>query len=312
MSVWEALVLGVVQGLTEFFPVSSSGHLVMAGTLLGLQIPGITFEVLVHVATLVSVVFVYRQKVAELISGAFGRRERSSWIYIGKLAIATVPTAIVGFGFRDWFEARFDDPLFAGTMVLVTGSFIWSTRWTRGEPRRWAVEWVPIAVAAVISLLAGTGVPFLAVLGMEAVLMGVSRRAAPREWEAEPGWGSATAMGIAQAIAIFPGISRSGSTVTTALWRRVDPVAAAEFSFLMSIPAILGAALLSLPDALREGGGRGVGMLPLMVGALAAGVSGIVAIRFFVILLKRQNFYVFAWYCWAAGALFLLYLRNTG
>ncbi len=119
-------------------------------------------------------------------------------------------------------------------------------------------------------------------------------------------------MGIAQAIAIFPGISRSGSTVTTALWRRVDPVAAAEFSFLMSIPAILGAALLSLPDALREGGGRGVGMLPLMVGALAAGVSGIVAIRFFVILLKRQNFYVFAWYCWAAGALFLLYLRNTG
>jgi undecaprenyl-diphosphatase len=230
VSVWEALVLGVVQGLTEFFPVSSSGHLVMAGTLLGLQIPGITFEVLVHVATLVSVVFVYRQKVAELISGAFGRRERSSWIYIGKLAIATVPTAIVGFGFRDWFEARFDDPLFAGTMVLVTGSFIWSTRWTRGEPRRWAVEWVPIAVAAVISLLAGTGVPFLAVLGMEAVLMGVSRRAAPREWEAEPGWGSATAMGIAQAIAIFPGISRSGSTVTTALWRRVDPVAAAEFS----------------------------------------------------------------------------------
>jgi undecaprenyl-diphosphatase len=114
-------------------------------------------------------------------------------------------------------------------------------------------------------------------------------------------------MGIAQSVAILPGISRSGSTVLTGMWRRIDPVAAAEFSFLMSIPAILGAAVLKLPDVGTEG--MGVGVVPLLVGGIAAGVAGILAISLFVALLKRQNFYTFAYYCWAVGALFLLYMR---
>ena len=116
-------------------------------------------------------------------------------------------------------------------------------------------------------------------------------------------------MGVAQALAILPGISRSGSTVVAGLWGRIDAVAAAEFSFLMSIPAILGAAVLSLPDLAGEGAGVGAG--PLVVGMVAAGVSGILAIRYFVALLRRQNFHVFAWYCWGAGTLSLAFVRST-
>lgn len=303
MTLWEALVLGVVQGLTEFFPVSSSGHLVIAGELLGLAIPGVSFEVALHVATLVSVLVVYRQRIAALMLGAIGMGETDSWPYLFKLALASVPAALVGFGFKDWFSARFDDPVFAGTMILVTGSFVWSSRWARTGIRT-PIDAVPVAIAALVSVVAGTAVPFIAVLAVEAAIMTVARATASRESAAEPGWGGAFLMGVAQSVAILPGISRSGSTVITGLWRRIEPVAAAEFSFLMSVPAILGAAVLSLPD-LTEGT-HGVSAGPIAVGAIAAGISGVLAIHFFVRMLRRQEFHVFAWYCWLAGALFVL------
>jgi undecaprenyl-diphosphatase len=303
MSLWEALVLGVVQGLTEFFPVSSSGHLVITEELLGLAVPGIAFDVALHVATLVSVLIVYRARIARLARGLFTRGEGSSWPFLLKLALASVPAAVVGIAFQDWFEARFDDSLFAGTMILVTGSFVWSSRWAR-EGMRSAVDALPVAVAAAVSVLAGTAVPFLAVLAVEAAVMALARLTARAEWAEDTGWGGAAFMGIAQAVAILPGISRSGSTVVTGLWRRIDPVAAAEFSFLMSVPAIVGAALLSLPDLSAEG--SGVAPATLAAGALAAAISGIFAIRFFVGLLRRQNFHIFAYYCWVAGALFVL------
>ena len=111
-------------------------------------------------------------------------------------------------------------------------------------------------------------------------------------------------MGLAQAVAILPGISRSGSTVVTGLWRRIDPEAAAEFSFLMSIPAILGAAVLKLPDL--AGDGAQAGGSAILIGGIAAAVSGVLAIRFFVSLLRRRNFHAFAIYCWVAGTLFLV------
>lgn len=307
MTLWEALILGVVQGLTEFFPVSSSGHLVMTGAVLGLQVPGILFEIAVHVATLVSVLVVYRARIWALTRGCLGLTEESGWPYVLKIALATLPAVIIGFTLKDWFEARFDDPAFAGTMILVTGSFVWSSRWVRGAHRVWPLDWLPILVAAVIALLAGTVVPFAAVLATEAVLMGVARLTAPKEWRTAPSWSSALLMGIGQAAAILPGISRSGSTVLTGMWRRIDPVQAAEFSFLMSIPAITGAAVLSIPDLAEQG--AAIGMGPMLVGAVAAGLSGILAIRLFVALLRRQNFYAFSYYCWAVGALFLLYVR---
>lgn len=309
MSWWEALVLGVVQGLTEFFPVSSSGHLVMTERLLGLSLPGVAFDVALHVATLVSVLIVYRAKVMRLVRGATGRGERNEWPYILKLVIASIPAALVGIAFQDWFEAKFDDPLFAGTMILVTGSFVWSSRWVGTARRFGALEVVPIAIAAAIALWAGTIIPFLAVLAVEGVIMAISRGTAPAEWHPEPTWSGAGLMGIAQALAILPGISRSGSTVITGLWRRIDPEAAAEFSFLMSVPAIIGAAILSLPDLRGDGGVASGGLATTIIGALAAGIAGVLAIRFFVGMLRRRSFHAFAYYCWLAGALFILYLR---
>jgi undecaprenyl-diphosphatase len=311
MTWWEALVLGVVQGLTEFFPVSSSGHLVMTERLLGLSLPGVAFDVALHVATLVSVLIVYWQKIVRLGLGCIGRGERNEWPYILKIGLASIPAAIVGLAFQDWFEARFDDPLFAGTMILVTGSFVWSSRWVGDKRAFGIVELVPIVIAAAIALWAGTIIPFLAVLATEGLIMAIARASAPAEWHPEPTWTGAGLMGVAQAAAILPGISRSGSTVITGLWRRIDPEAAAEFSFLMSIPAILGAALLSLPDLSAEGGGPGAGAGTLITGAVAAGIAGIVAIRFFVGMLRRRNFHAFAYYCWAAGFLFIVYLRSS-
>jgi undecaprenyl-diphosphatase len=305
MTWWEAMILGVVQGLTEFFPVSSSGHLVIGEELLGLTVPGLLFDVAVHLATLVSVLIVYRERVLHLVRGALGLASGSTWPYILKIGLATVPAVIVGFTLKDFFEARFEDAVFAGTMILVTGCVVWSSRWAQRTARPRGLDLVPLGVAATFAAIAGTILPFVLVLGLQAAVMTTSRLTAPAEHHGEPTWGGALIMGIAQAVAIFPGISRSGSTVIAALWRRVTPAAAAEFSFLMSIPAILGAVVFQVPDALRAEE-LAVSATALIAGSTAAAVSGILAIRFFVALLKRQNFHVFAYYCWAAAGLFLL------
>lgn len=307
MTVWDALILGLVQGLAEFFPISSSGHLVMAQEMLGVRLPGIAFDVAVHVATLISVLVVYRRKVAALIGGVFRSGEESSRPYLGKLVLATLPAVLLVLAYGEQMEARFEDPSFTGTMLLVTGSLLWSTRWARGTVLFRARELLPLVGAAGVSLLAGTVISFLVVAGLLALLMGVARAAADPEPRVEPRWGGALLMGIAQACAILPGISRSGSTVVTGLWKRIDAVAAAEFSFLMSVVAISGAALRQLPEVAAHG--FGVGVLPLTVGFLSAAISGIVAIRLFVLLLRHQTFHHFAWYCWAVGAIFLLHLR---
>jgi undecaprenyl-diphosphatase len=306
MTWWEAIVLGVVQGLTEFFPVSSSGHLVMSQHLLGLSVPGIGFEVAVHVATLISVLVVYRARIWKLCRGCVGLEEDSAWPYVLKLVIATIPAAVVGLLFKDWFEARFDDPAFAGTMLLVTGMIVWTSRWVRESRLPSLLELAPFLFAAVIAALFGNLAGFVAVVLVVAVLLLLARRTTHAEWTNEPSMGGALFMGMAQACAILPGITRSGSTVITGLWRRIDPVAAAEFSFLMSIPAILGAAVLSLPDLAAEG--AQVSMVPLAVGFIAAAVAGVLAIRWFVALLAKQNFHIFSYYCWIAGTLFLVLL----
>ncbi len=304
MSWWEALVLGVVQGLTEFFPVSSSGHLVITEDLLGLRLPGVAFDVALHVATLLSVILVYRHRLTDLVLGVLRPGNGKSWRYIGLLVLATIPAAIVGFAFEDWFEARFDDPVLAGTMILVTGSFVWSSRWAlRGGARR-PLEWAPVVVAGVVALIAGTALPFIAVLAVEAALMAFARATAGPDPRAEPDTMGALLMGVAQCVAILPGVSRSGSTVMTGLWRRIDPAAAAEFSFLMAIPAILGAAILQLPDLRTEGASVSTGAI--VIGGVAAAVAGVLAIRFFVAMLRQRSFHVFAYYCWLAGGLYVL------
>ena len=260
MSYLDALILGVVQGLTEFLPVSSSGHLVMAQTFLGVPAPGVFLEVALHVATLLSVIVVYRARLLELVVGG-ARRERDALRYIGMLVLATVPVAVIGLLFKDPIEAAFDTPYVTGFMLLVTGLILWSTTW------------------------------------------------AARERPAtEPRTGQALAMGLAQCLALLPGISRSGTTIATGLWLELDGERAAEFSFLMSLPAIAGAAILQATDL---GGGVSVDG-PLIAAFFTALVAGVAAIKSLVWLVRRRGFHYFAPYVWGVGLFFLGYLWLGG
>jgi undecaprenyl-diphosphatase len=251
MTWWQGFVLGLVQGVTEFLPISSSGHLVVAETAIGLSTPGVVVEVALHVATLLAVVIVYWWRLWELVQGVL-RNQRDAWRYVGLLAIATVPAGVVGILFADFFERVFDSLLTVGVDFVVTGFILWSTR---------------------------------------AVALRASRP--------EPGVGSAVVIGFAQALAILPGISRSGTTVAAGLWRHVDPVRAAEFSFLMAIPTIAGAAVLQIPDL--TGGIAAIGTGPLLLSFVTALIAGVFAIRLLVAVLRRRAFHRFAPYCWSIG-----------
>ncbi|MBI2073886.1 MAG: undecaprenyl-diphosphate phosphatase [Gemmatimonadetes bacterium] len=252
MSWWQGVVLGVVQGLTEFLPVSSSGHLVVAERALGVPRQGVVVEVALHVATLAAVLLVYRKRIWGLLAG-LTRNDGSAWRYVALLGLATVPAGLAGVVLGDWFERAFNSLGVVGLDFLLTGAILWSTRRTAGR-------------AAV----------------------------------SEPSWRGAGGIGLAQAFAILPGISRSGSTVAAALWVGVRPTQAAEFSFLMSIPVITGAAVLELPKLGGETFGVGAG--PLVASFVAALLAGIAAIKLLVRLLERGAFHRFAPYCWALGA----------
>ncbi len=270
MNVWEAIFLGVLQGATEFFPVSSSGHLVVGQTLLGLEIRGVQFEVAVHVATLISVLVVYRGRLMNLLYGTL-RRDGDAWRYVALLALATLPAGIVGVFFGDAIEGLFESPFVVATAFLVTGAILWSTRRALGR--------------------------------------GLGRELGREDWK-KPGWGMALLIGFAQAFALVPGISRSGTTVAMALWLGVAAEEAAAFSFLMAIPAIGGAALLQIPELASEG--LTLSGTALAAGSIVAAITGIMAIKAFVVLLERKTFHRFAIYCWALGASFLLDLFPVG
>jgi len=283
----QSIILGIVQGLTEFLPVSSSGHLVMAATILEVVTPGVFVEVALHVGTLVSVLIVYRKRVSALISGAL-RREPAAWRYIGLLLLASVPAGLAGVFLKDWIEQAFGAPWITGVLLIVTGFILWSTRRVaRTQPLRVADGGQPAALSAasgseISNVTAATTIDWKVALGI----------------------------GLAQAFAILPGISRSGSTITAGIWAGVAGEDAAEFSFLMSIIVITGAALLELRHLSSVV--QGVGAVPLISGFVAALVTGIIAIQSLVWLLRRQAFYVFSFYVWAAGAGFLLYLAVKG
>lgn len=262
MNTIDAIILGIVQGLTEFLPVSSSGHLVMAQTLLGVEPSGgIVFEVAVHLATLIAIVLFYFRRVLGLALGAV-TGQADEWRYIGKLAVATLPAIAVALLARDFIEAQFASPLVAGCLLLVTGGIVWSTRYTitKGE-------------------------------------------------QLEPSWRDALIIGCAQAFAILPGITRSGTTVATAMALGMAPLAAAEFSFLMGVIAMAGAAVLLLPELTAASPDV---VASILAGSGAALISGILALIAFVWLLKSKRFFVFAWYAWGAGLAFIGWLFLSG
>lgn len=239
-----------MQGLTEFLPVSSSGHLVLLGKLFGAEQSGVLFEVLLHAATLGAVIVFYHRRILGLSVGAL-RRDADAWRDIGKLVLATLPAVAFALIARDWIEAQFESSLAAGVGLVATGGLLWTTRRT----------------------LASATLP-------------------------HPSWGIAWWMGCAQALAILPGVSRSGATVCVALALGLRPLAAAEFSFLMSVIAICGAVVLQASDL----GAAPLAWGPMGVGAAVAFAAGLAALALFVRLLRTGSFHRFALYVWALGA----------
>lgn len=264
MNILEALLLGVVQGATEFLPISSSGHLVITEALLGIREGGLLVEVTLHAGTLCAVLIYFRSKIAWLLKcgireGEEGEKARR---YLLWLLIGTLPAAVAGLLFEEGISTIFESPAVALTGLLVTGVILFTSRWSIGRGRSAAG-------------LAGL-------------------------------W-----MGLAQAVAILPGISRSGSTIAAGMWYGVERAEAAEFSFLLSIPAIGGAALLQMIDILKGAATGTGGMVPgLTVGFITALIAGYAAIAGLLEVLKRRGLVPFSWYCWVVGIAGLLLISS--
>lgn len=272
MNIFEALILGLVQGLTEFLPVSSSGHLVIFSNILGIQIDdGNAFSVLLHLATFISVCFIYYKDIIELIKEFFlmlgdlfrGRFDltRPYRRMLIMLIIATIPAVAVGLLFKLFdLDAALSNLLVVGIMLIITS-----------------------------------------------VLMFVIDRFGNGRLDASnASLTSSLMVGLAQACALVPGLSRSGSTITASRALGYKKDFAIKFSFLMSLPAILGAAVLEGAGLIADGG-FSVELAPLAVGFIAAAVSGILAIKFLINLLKKNRFYVFSIYCSIVGLLSVIF-----
>lgn len=273
MQLWEALVLAMVQGFTEFLPVSSSGHLVLASTLLGVREPTITYEILVHFGTLIAIFVVFWQDILLLIGAAVKLVKNPKGI--GKLwqqdagvrmvlaiVVGTLPAVIVGLFFKDVIEQLFGSPHFVGYMLIITGTVLFvSDRVVLGKKR---VE--------DISLLDGL------------------------------------IIGVGQALAVLPGVSRSGTTIATGLFRGLSKESAARFSFLLTIPAILGGMVLAIDD-LAAGKVETPGWI-LISGTILAAITGYLAIKILLQVVRKGKLSWFAYYTWAVGALIIV-LRLT-
>lgn len=240
-------LLGALQGLTEFLPVSSKSHLLLAQHWLGLNPPGVVMEVALHVATLLSVVIVYRSELARLLRGG-------DWPYLGKLALATAVTVGLILPFKDRIEALAD----SSAVVPWTGGLLLIT-----------AAWLALA----------------------------DRRIRQEGPQRALGWGGAALMGLAQAVAILPGISRSGSTIGAGLQLGEGRDEAARFSFLMSIPVILGAGAMEGKAAVAELSSGGISSAGLAVGFITSLAFGVLAIHLVLWTLRRARLLWFSAYC---------------
>ncbi len=255
MTTLQAIILGIVQGLTEFLPVSSSGHLMLASEILNTDLSAaddLTFSLTLHAATVLSTIVVLWREVWRILKGAFvfSGKINDEQAYIIKIVISMIPVGIVGFCLMDYIEAAFSSVLVVGVMLLVT-----------------------------------------------ALLLTFAYKAKPRQ-KSEISYRDAFIIGIAQACATMPGLSRSGTTIATGLLLGNKKEAVAQFSFLMVLPPILGNALL---DIIKGEFGGGVELLPLVAGFVTAFVTGALACKFMLEIVKRGKLIWFAVYCALAG-----------
>ena len=262
MSWFEALVLGIIQGLTEYLPVSSSGHLAIGQALFGMNdgADNLMFTVAVHVATVLSTLVILWSEIEWILKGLFKCELNAETKYVLNIIVSMIPVGIVGLFFKDQVEAVF------GSGLLVVGCCLLIT----------------------------------------AALLTFSYYAKPRQKE-HISWKDALVIGIAQAVAVLPGVSRSGSTIATGLMLGNKKEQLAQFSFLMVIPPILGEALLDVMKAVKgEAVLGGIGTIPLLVGFVAAFLSGCLACKWMINIVKRGKLIYFGIYCAVAGAVTII------
>ena len=256
----EALILGLIQGLTEFLPVSSSGHLEIGKVLLNVEVKeDLTFTVIVHFATVLSTITVFFGEIKELSRGLLAFRWNTETKYVARILLSMVPVLVVGILFKDEVESLFSGNLtLVGGALLVTAALLISTQLVKAGTKK---------------------IPFL----------------------------DALLMGIAQAIAVIPGISRSGATISTGLLLKNDRSEVARFSFLMVLIPIIGAALLDIISLSSSKGEPAISTGSLIIGFLAAYISGYLACTWMIRLVKKGNLYWFALYCAVVGVIAIIF-----
>ena len=295
MNLFQALVLGIVQGVTEYIPVSSSAHLVLVPWFLGWPDASFAFEVLVQWGTLVGVFVFFWQDLVDIIKNVIqgllqGKPLATFEAKLGWLVVvATIPAVILGWFFKDYFEATYDSPALAGGLLMLTALVLVI-----------AERFGPPSSPPVNGGDTPPGVP--PVYGGE--------KKGGRELE-QLGWLDAIIIGFWQAAAMLPGVSRSGATIGGAVLRGFNRTAAARFSFLMSIPALLGAGVVALKD-LVEAGTIMAELPALSVGFVAAAVLGYLCIRWLLHYLQRHSLYIFAAYCAAVSIISLILAFGRG
>lgn len=269
MEIINSFLLGLIQGLTEFLPISSSGHLVLGEAFLSDNLDkSITFEVVVHFGTLCSILVYYHKEIADILGSIWDAvchpgelQERistdSNLKLSGFILLSMIPALIVGLTLKDTIENVFLNPFTVSIMLLVTGAILFSTRFRKHFPNKLKPS-------------------------------------------------SAFGIGIAQAFAILPGISRSGSTISLGLYLGIKREDVANFSFLMVIPVIAGAMLLQVVEMVEVGVQMNA-VWDLVVGFLTSFISGYFALKYLIILLRTKGIHPFAWYCWALGIFGIFY-----
>lgn len=248
----KVILLAVIQGITEFLPVSSSGHLVLSKHFLGLEATtGATLEIVLHAGTLLSILVFYSKHLLGIFRGVFCG-EKSAVKFVLLILLGCVPAIIVGFTVKDQLEGAFTHPRFVSCTLMGTGLFLIASHFAKPGVKR-------------------------------------------------VGWLSGLIIGIAQAVAMLPGVSRSGSTIGMSRFLGIEPKEAAEYSFLMSAPLLAGVSLLAMLDLFEHGNASGTTSLELLLGFAVSAVVGYFSIRWLVSLLQRGRFWYFGIYCMTIG-----------
>jgi undecaprenyl-diphosphatase len=262
MGLGYALLLGILQGFTEFLPVSSSGHLALAQMLIpGFDQPGVLFDAMLHVGTAAAVVWFERWQILEWAGTATGRR------VLSLLVVGTAVTGVIGFALRDLATQAFERPLWVAAFLVVTGCVVAATRWLGSGER------------------------------------GVERTT----------WREAAVIGLFQGVAVFPGLSRSGTTIAAGLGAGLERSWAARFSFLLGVPAVAGVTVVELLSHRHELAATSASFaLACAIGAVAAAITGYVALAIVLKTVSSRVFHRFAWYCIPVGLIVLAIVAGRG